>query len=81
MPRYMIFMPNGTQAVEDNFPLRHTITDHTLWAVGSDLLTCADVAQRLFMGVDGNYGVVVKIDEYYGAYDRALWDKLQAWGG
>ena len=79
MPLYLIYMPGGTKQVDQGFPLRHTIAEDSLWAVGSDLLTAADVCQSLGM-IPGQGGVVVKFDEYYGLHDVALWDKLRAWG-
>ena len=49
-----------------------------LWAIGSDLKTCVDVCNAL--GVDDpNTMVVVSINEFYGRYDGALWQKIESW--
>ena len=77
MNTYLIFMPNGAEHVEQEFPLHHTIESDTLWAIGTDLLTCADVWEK-FEPTDAS-GVVVKFDEFYGLWNRALWDKIEAW--
>ena len=80
MTLYIVFLPEGTERVENRFPLHHVLVPDQVWAIGSDLLTCADVCEKLDME-PGKGGVVVKFDEYYGIWNRALWDKLKAWGG
>ena len=81
MTLYLVHMPGGGAQVKGTFPLHHTIIEDQLWAIGSDLLTCADVCAQLGMRPNGPGGVVVKFDEYYGAFDPALWERLKAWGG
>lgn len=72
-------MPGGDEAVTQIFPDAHHQIAPDLWAIGSPLLTCFDVCQRL--GVDeGRRMVVAPMSEYYGRFDRALWQKLDAWG-
>ena len=78
MNNYLVFMPGGEDKVETEFPRRYPLAAGSLWAVGSDELTCADVCARLGIG-SGESGVVYRIDDYYGHYDRALWQKLAAW--
>lgn len=82
MTLYVIFLPEGTERVESGFPdaFREVLIPDQLWIIGSDLLTAADVCQALKME-PGSGGVVVKFEEYYGMWSRALWDKLRAWGG
>ena len=80
MTLYIVHMPSGKEKVEESFPLHYQIDD-SLWAIGSDLLTCADVCVRLGGMAGAVGGVVVKFDEFYGRYDPALWQKLKAWGG
>ena len=80
MPLYLVHLPNGTDRLTNTFPFHYTLTEGSLWAIASDLLTCADVCQRLGM-VSGQGGVVVKFEEYYGVYDPAFWDALRVWGG
>ena len=79
MTPYIVFMPDGKERVEDGFPHHETLIPNQLWAIGTELLTCADVCEKL--GIEaGSSGVVVKFDEYYGRWDRSLWDKIEAWG-
>ena len=49
-----------------------------VWAIGTPLLTCADVSAAIGLG-NSNGGIVVKLGEHYGFYDPALWQKLEAW--
>lgn len=82
MPLYLVFMPDGAKRMEEKVDdiFRHELIPNQLWAIGSDLLTCADVCQRLEMKPEAG-GVVVKFEEFYGLWDRALWDKLTVLGG
>ena len=42
--------------------------------------TCAEVAERLGMNnTRHTIGIVVSVDDYYGYYNKALWDKISAW--
>ena len=78
MHSYFVFMPEGEKAVKQHFPTAHYRLTDGLWAVGSPLETCVDVCNAL--GVDESKTmVVVPMDEYYGRYDRALWQKLESW--
>ena len=79
MLNYLVFMPGGKDAVTQHFPTaRYRIADD-LWAIGSQLETCLDVCGVL--GVDdAKTMVVVRIDEYYGRFDKGLWQKLDSWG-
>ena len=80
MNTFLVFMPEGGKAVQSVFPRNYAIMQDVLWAVASDLTTCADVSERLGMNpVERNRGVVTRIDEFYGYFDRALWEKLNAW--
>ena len=53
----------------------------TLWVVAADVATCVDVCQKLGMlAADGPYGgVVFSINDCFGRFDTALWEKLNAW--
>jgi len=78
MANYFIFMPGGDDAVKTRFPDTHYHISEGLWAVASRLRTSADVCEQL--GISGGLrGIVVPMEEYYGHYDRALWQKLAAW--
>ncbi len=43
------------------------------------MATSSDVSDSLGFEPDQRSGVVFKIGEYYGCYDEALWQKLEAW--
>lgn len=78
MQNYLVFMPGGEHKVEVRFPDSHHRIANDLWAVGSPLTTCAEVCTAL--GVDEpNTMVVVPMTDYYGRFDRALWQKLESW--
>ena len=78
MRNYVVFMPGGEEAVTQHFPDAHYRLANDLWAIGSPLETCVDVCSAL--GVqDSNRMVVVLIDEYYGSFDKGLWQKLDSW--
>ena len=73
-------MPGGSDSVRENFAQHYPPAEDSLWAVAADENTCADVCERLGITPSGSgRGVVSKIEEYYGFYDRALWEKLNAW--
>lgn len=78
MHNYLVFMPEGEGKIEKKFPRAHYQLTDGLWAIGSPLSTCADVCEELGME-SGSSGVVVSMHEYYGHFDRALWQKLAAW--
>ena len=81
MNRYLIYLPGGSDSLEFVFdPHVFELEPNRLWAVGTEASTCADVCKLAGIG-DGTPGVVVRIGEYYGHYDTALWQKLTAWKG
>ncbi len=65
------------QAFSDVYPLR----EENAWVVATAMATSADVSNSLDFHAKegGKSGIVVKIDQYYGCYDKALWQKLDAW--
>ena len=51
-----------------------------VWVAPSKEETCADVAERLGMNSTiQNTGIVVSVGAYYGYYNNALWEKINAW--
>ena len=49
-----------------------------VWAVATELETCAEVSSA--MGFDkNNTGIAFRLSEYYGVYDKALWQLIEAW--
>ena len=78
MSNYLVFMPEDNERVEHEFPHANYRIESGLWAIRSDLPTCAEVCERLGIE-DGNTMVVVPMNEYYGRFDRALWQRLDSW--
>ena len=78
MNNYLVFMPGGEQKVEGRFPDSHQRISVDLWAIGSPLTTCVEVCNVLEIE-EPNTMVVVPMTEYYGRFDRALWQKLESW--
>lgn len=51
-----------------------------VWITPSTEETCADVAEHLGMNsTRKKTGIVVAIGAFYGYYDSALWEKINAW--
>ena len=51
-----------------------------VWAIASTQSTCYDVVRQLGMtDSKENDGVVLRVGEFYGLFNPALWDKLAAW--
>ncbi len=83
MKLYVVIVPAGEMNSADvagAFPDNYELLPGNVWAVGGAVATCAEVCEMLGIGRDGRRGVVTKMDDYYGFYDRALWEKANAWG-
>ena len=88
MNNYLVILPPGSniapEKVETSFPYRYEVVPGQVWAVGSDLLTCSDVCEKIGTGPDEHEdkatGVVLKITEVNGFASSTLWEKLGAWG-
>ena len=65
--------------VAESFPMHHEVLSDRVWAVAGHQTTCAEVCKELGIGEKGVPGVVIKMDEYYGFFDRALWDHINNW--
>ena len=78
MNAYLVFMPEGDSQVREVFGENHYRLASGLWVGASDISTSVDVCDRL--GIEqGHSMVVVPIGEYYGRFDRALWQRLDSW--
>ena len=70
---------------KERFPETYSFMDSTVWFVAakSPTATAADISEQLAPGEDEIAGwpvfVVLKLREYHGVADPALWDKLEAW--
>ena len=72
--------------LEKKFPTNYALHPNVLWAVGTDIETAAAVCQELGLSKklpteapERGWGMVAKLDEYYGMYDTALWQAIDAW--
>ncbi len=56
-----------------------------VWVVAGRQSTCAEVCEVLGIAPpsdhtpSGNTGLVLALGQYYGYFDRALWEKVEAW--
>ena len=80
---YLIIWPpenSSSDPVTETFPLHHKVLDG-VWVVAGEYITCVDVCEAL--GIVGeeskNSGVVLRVNAYYGQFDRALWERMHAW--
>ena len=77
IPQYLVYMPDAKDTIESVFTDHHNVADG-FWVVNTPISTCAAVCEKLETG-ENRLGVVFSLNEYYGYYDRALWQKLDAW--
>ena len=88
MQCFVVMLPPDStvtdQAIEQHFADRFFPISPGVWAVAGMQQTAADVCEVLGIGGakedENSTGVVVKISEYYGFMDKALWLRLDAWG-
>ena len=83
MKRYIVISPTGDvdpPFVIEKFPDNYELLQGHVWVVAAPQSTCAEVCEVLGIGPGGKRAVVTKMDDYYGFYDRALWEKANAWG-
>ncbi len=84
MKRFIVISPTdedvNASLIAEKFPNKHEVLDDRVWMVASRQTTCAEICEELGIGVDGKQGVVIKMDNFYGFYDRALWEKANEWG-
>ncbi len=83
---FLVVIPPGStvqaSAVNDKFRNHHEVIPDRVWAVAGPQSTCVEVGEALGIGRRGTSdatGVVVKIGEYNGFFERALWEKINAW--
>lgn len=83
MKRYVVVVPpSGVDStmLAERFPNHYEVVSDTVWVVAGERDTCADVCELLGIGPGGGKtGVVVRMDDYYGFFDRALWEKANEW--
>ena len=79
MNTFIVFSPQEGNKVKQTYPNCFELNE-SVWVIASEERTCADVCHSLEM-VNGNQhrGVVVKFSEFYGLFDRALWERISDW--
>ena len=84
MKRYVVVSPPSDgfdpELIAAKFPDRYEVLPGSVWVVAGRQGTCVEVCEVLGIGSGGSSGVVTKMDDYYGFYDRALWEKANEWG-
>ena len=84
MNRFVVVLPPDSnitaKSVSGHFPNNHPVIPDRVWVVAGQQRTCADVCEALGIGeTEESDGLVVKIHEYYGFTDKALWERLGEW--
>ena len=78
---FVVIAPNNSDigsSIKQAFPQQHAVVPDRVWIVAGPQRTCSEVSQVLSVG-EGNPGVVTKLGEYYGYFDRALWQDIEQW--
>ena len=80
MENYLVFIPShgGEEKIAQHFANSHYQLAPGLWAVGSAARTSSDLCEIIGIGPELS-GVVTSMERYYGHYDQALWQRLDAW--
>ena len=80
---YLVVWPakNGDASViTSTFPDHHAILGGSVYMVAAKQRTCAEVCDAIGIGNGAQKnGLVTKVNDYYGLFDRALWEKMDAW--
>lgn len=82
---YVIVAPSEKVAenIEREYPDRFPIVPESVWAVADSRGTSFEVCERVGIGTsrwpDDGVGVVLKLDQFYGTFDNALWQKIDVW--
>ncbi|MCY3819783.1 MAG: hypothetical protein OXH52_10550 [Gammaproteobacteria bacterium] len=78
---YLVIADNVTfEEMEQLFPGNvYPLRNANTYLIGSAMPTCADVNSAIGFGAHKGSGLVLKVGEYYGHYDQAVWQKMEAW--
>ena len=79
MKSYLVFLPKAGNTLPETFPHHYSLGEDW-WAIGTEDATTSDVCNKL--GIDDGPGrtmIVVQLRDYYGRYNVALWQKIEAW--
>ena len=87
MHLFLVVADGISETVRDVYPDKHHVVAPNAWVVADEESLSSSVSQRLgFTAVDDGgktiarrNGVVVSIDNYYGVFDSALWQRMAAW--
>ena len=69
------------EKITDDYPQTKYKLFDNVWAISDELGNAVDVSERLGIGegYGGHTGVVLRLDNYYGHFNGALWQKVNAW--
>ena len=77
---FLIASSDITHDVIDAKYPRNYVVGEGVWVIATDGLTLSNnVSDSLQFEPEINNGLVVKITEYYGCHDVALWNSLSTW--
>lgn len=78
---FLVIAPTDSRVqplVAKEFPRNYTVIPDRVWVVAGSQATCSEVSKALEVE-EGNPAVVTKLGEYYGYFDRALWQNIEQW--
>ena len=80
MKSYLVFLGSdrASHDIQGKFETIHYKFSENLFAVGSSAQTPAELCERIGIGATCP-GVVVAMNQFYSHFDKALWQKLDAW--
>lgn len=87
---YLVYIPPSGEVareiLERDFPEHYEVHANMLWVVSTPLPTSVAVCEALGLtskratdAPSRSRGIVVKFNEYYGMYDRGLWQAVDSW--
>ena len=86
MQPFLIVADNiETAELEEHFPNAVFPIWEKTWVIASDIFsTSADISNLLFLEKEKDdgplrTGVIIRIREYHGYFNPALWQKIEAW--
>ena len=67
------------ELIDKEFPLNYRVKDG-IWAVAAERFTVSNtVSDRLGFDPGKFNGIVIRVQDYYGCYNPALWTTLSTW--
>lgn len=77
---FLIVSDDITQEqINKEFPTNYRVKNN-IWAVAAERLATSNmVSDKFEFEPEKNNGIVVKVTDYYGCYNPALWSSLSTW--